>query len=330
MFRQTKWLPLCLLFLLIIAITPIGYAQEDETPPPQFGVSLSPRSFSDDDFTTFFLEATETGQIVSSVGNFTDLADTQTGPYVVTDLAGAFDYVPLVQVHWGPNEEPVIPSAEEQQTYIENAVAFAETYQPLYFGIGVEVNRLWMASPAAFEAFVTFFDEAYTAIKVVAPDTQVFTTFQLENMKGFNGGLFGGENNLANAQWDLIERFPNSDLIGFTTYPGLIYETPDEILGDYYSSLTELIDRPIVITELGWYVDDSIEGWESDEDEQAAFVDRFFTLIEDVPLEFVIWSFLYDQAEAPQPFDRMGLRDMDGTPRPAWDVWEENVNLLSN
>lgn len=36
-------------------------------------------------------------------------------------------------------------------------------------------------------------------------------------MKGLQGGLFGGFNDAAQAQWQLIDRFPKADFIAFTT-----------------------------------------------------------------------------------------------------------------
>jgi hypothetical protein len=133
--------------------------------------------------------------------------------------------------------------------------------------------------------------------------------------------LFGGVNDPAEADWDLLGRFPDADLISFTTYPTLIYQDPAEIPDDYYTEVLEHTDKPVAFTEIGWLGESSIPGWESDAEEQAEFVSRFFDLIEPIEPELVMWSFLFDQAEAPISFATAGLFAASGEARPSWDVW---------
>jgi hypothetical protein len=145
-------------------------------------------------------------------------------------------------------------------------------------------------------------------------------------MKGLQGGLFGGENDPELAHWDLVDRFEAADVVGFTTYPGLIYGHPDEIPPDYYAEVADRVDRPLAITETGWSAGTVAPGWESDEREQAAYVDRLFALTADIELEVALWAFVYDQPGFPVSFDEMSLRRDDGTPRPGWDAWVRHVN----
>ncbi|MFN0152682.1 MAG: hypothetical protein ACKVU1_18420 [bacterium] len=292
---------------------------------PLTGVSLSPRSFTLDGISDFIARAREAGTVVSWAGAWSELDVAGAAPAVVAAIARGEGFVPLVETaFYNPaTERLILPlSPLVRADYKRRAVAYADSAQPRYLALGIEVNLVADVLPADFELFVALFNETYDAIKTVSPSTQVFTIFQLEQMKGLRGGLFGGTNDTTAARWDLLDRFAKSDLVGFTTYPGLIHKNPSEIPADYYAEIASRTTKPIAFTELGWHVSATIPEWESDEAEQAAFVARFADLA--APLgsqtEMVIWSFLYD-AGLPEPFVGMGLRRDDGSARPAWDAW---------
>lgn len=203
----------------------------------------------------------------------------------------------------------------------QKAVAFAQKYKPEYLALGIEVNVLYEKSPEDFEYFAQFFSEAYDAVKAVSPNTKVFTIFQLEKMKGLNGGLFGGVNDPSKAEWVLLGKFQKSDLAAFTTYPGLVYKNPSEIPADYYSEIRTHTSKPIAFTEIGWHSAPSPQGWESSEQEQAEFASAFFSRTKGMGEEFAIWSFLYDQNTI-KPFNSMGLFYANGTQKKAWGIWK--------
>lgn len=288
------------------------------------GLSLSPKSFQQNDFVDFFEKAQQAGSIVSWAGDWNELSNTQSGgPTVVASLATTYSYTPTIEAQFftqstGQLLRPLDGSTK--QKYKDSTVAFAEKYKPKYMALGIEVNMLYEKSPSDFESFVSFFDDVYDAVKSKSPNTKIFTIFQLEKMKGMNGGLFGGKNDPSKAQWQLLEKFPKSDIIAFTTYPGLIYKDPSEIPQNYYTEIKSHTTKLIAFTEIGWHSAQSPAGWESSYQEQAKFVTTFFDLAEDLNKEFVIWSFMYDQNTI-EPFNSMGLRNSDRTARPAWDEW---------
>jgi hypothetical protein len=137
--------------------------------------------------------------------------------------------------------------------------------------LGVEVNLLYESSPTDFQTFVSFFNATRTAIRAASPGTAVFTIFQLEKMKGLDGGLFGGMNDTADAEWGLLSDFGSSDLAGFTTYPGLIYHSASSMPSDYYGEIARHTQKPIAFTEVGWQ-SGSLPGWGNNETSQASFV----------------------------------------------------------
>jgi len=301
------------------------------TPPPAQpsptallkGVSLSPRSFQGADFTSFFAEAKEAGTIVAWAGNWQELGMEKGGPTVVAELSKTYGYTPVIEAQFftqstGTLLRPLDEAA--RQAYTAAAAAFSEKYRPKYLGLGIEVNILYEKSPADFETFVEFFGEVYDAVKGKSPSTKIFPTFQLERMKGLHGGIFGGRNDPAQAQWALLDRFPKADLAAFTTYPGLVFLDPSEIPVDYYAEIRAHTSKPVAFTEIGWHSAASPVGWESSEAEQAEFVARFYALTQGVAPELAIWSFLYDPKTV-EPFNSMGLRRPDGTARPAWEAW---------
>lgn len=321
-----------ILLVEIVAISGCGNKQSIRQPPEAEqpngtlkGVSLSPKSFQAADFTDFFEKTKQTGKVVMWAGDWIELSDKSGGgPTVVAGFALKYDYIPLIEAQFfkqstGTLLRPLDDSSK--QIYESSAAAFADKYKPKYLGLGIEVNTLYEKSPVDFNVFVQLFSKVYDTVKAKSPNTKVFTVFQLEKMKGLNGGLFGGRNDPSKAQWSLLDRFPRSDIIAFTTYPSLIYKTPSGIPVDYYTEIKARTTKPLAFTEIGWHSEASPTGWESSDAEQAEFVVTFFNLTKDLNKELAIWSFMYDQ-DTFEPFKSMGLRRRgNGTAKPAWDKW---------
>ncbi len=313
-----------LFFLLLIT----ACSSQDSSFPIdgiQKGVSISPQSSSPEDFVAFFTKAQETGTVVSWAGDWNELSNIDSGaPAVLIGLSKNYDYTPVLEVQFFQQSEKELlrPFTQENlENYQEITLAFVEKHHPPYLGIGIEVNILYEFSPEDFAGYVQFYDSLYDQIKTISPETKVFPVFQLERMKGLQGGLFGGENSDAHMQWQLLEQFPKADVFGFTTYPGLIYTDPSDIPEDYYLDIKTHTQKEIIFTEIGWTSGSTLEGWESSEEEQALFVERFFALAQESSAQIYIWSFLYDQ-ELEEPFTRLGLIDRQGHEKLAWNSWK--------
>ena len=317
-----------LIGILAIIILISSCSRQDQASPNKEaqtlkGVSLSPKSFASEDFTNFFEKAKQSGSIVSWAGDWNELSNVQNGgPAVVAGLASKYKYTPLIiaQFFTQSSGQLIRPLDDAtKQKYKASAVSFAEKYKPEYLGLGIEVNMLYEKSPDEFEVFVDFYNEVYDAVKAASPKTKVFTIFQLERMKGLNGGLFGGVNDPKKQQWSLLEKF-RSDIIAFTTYPGLVYKNPSEIPQDYYTEIKSHATKPIAFTEIGWHSDAGPKGWESSEKEQSEFIERFFSLTKGMNIRLAVWSFMYDQ-DTIEPFKSMGLIYKDGMEKLAWEKW---------
>ena len=299
-----------------------------EPEAPLRGFSLSPQSYEAEEFTGFFELAAAHGDIVERVA---DIVEWEEAPgaavTVVQGLAAQFGYLPLsvggvFDVDTGELLRPIDDATFDR--YVAAARGFAERHQPPFLGLGVEIDTQWRTHPDEFDRFVELFAAVADAVHTASPETLVFTTFQLERFSGMQGGIFGGSNDPGQAEWELIDRFPDADIIGFTTYPGLVFASPDDIPEDYYRRLGGLTGgRPIAFTEMGWQAGGSFGPYSGTPESQDRFVERFGELTEGVDVAFFVWSFLFDQA-VPAPFDTMGLIAADGTPRPAWERWSES------
>lgn len=285
------------------------------------GITLTPKSFQSKDFTDFF-EKSKQFEIVAWAGDWSELSNEKSAPYVLAELSKQYNYIPLIEPQFFiQSTGKLLLSLDEEtkQLYKTSLLNFVKKYKPKYIGIGIEINILYEKSPEDFTAFTDLYNEIYKEIKQISPDTKVFTIFQLEKMKGLNGGLFGSKNNEANAEWPLMEKF-SSDLAVFTTYPGLIYKTPAEIPANYYEEIKSKTNKPIAFTEIGWPSDSKVPGWESSEQEQLEFTKTFSTLTKNLNIEFEIWSFMYDQNTI-EPFNTMGLFSSQGKEKEAWNSW---------
>lgn len=290
----------------------------------QKGFSLSPKSFQAGDFQEFFARADDAGAgIITWAGDWAELGKEDSAPFVVAELAKQKGFTPIIILQFfeqksGKEIRPL--DAETKALYKTLALDYAKKYNPDYIGLGLEVNILYETSPQEFENFASFYNELYAEIKKASPGTKVFTVFQLEKMKGLHGGLFSGVNDAAKAEWLLLDKF-SLDLAVFTTYPSIIYGNPSELPADYYSDISKRTSKKIAFAEIGWPSDSQISGFESDEAEQATFVQRFFPLSEGAEPEFLVWSFLYDQ-DVQAPFNSAGLMKGDGSAKEAYAGWK--------
>ncbi|HLC65425.1 MAG TPA: hypothetical protein VJI46_04865 [Candidatus Nanoarchaeia archaeon] len=204
-----------------------------------------------------------------------------------------------------------------------------------YLAIGNEVNTLYEQFPNQFDNFVSAYKEVYQSVKAEFPNVKVFTTFQLEAMKG-KGYLTG---KAREEEWFLLSKFGDSlDIAGFTTYSYFDYTDPDKIPSDYYGEIKQYTNKPVAFTEIGWPARSrwggklsklNEQGFTGSEKEQVDFLNRFLDTTKSLDLEFVNWIFINDivawkDGEEPKQFplfDSIGLKYHDGTAKEAWNEW---------
>ena len=288
------------------------------------GVGLSPRSAQPYDIIDFFKTARGAGNTLVWAGDWKEFEYARGFPTLLAEQCYLNGLTAVIEVTtFSQSGGKLLRNMDEktQQKYVAGAADFASKYQPRYLGLGVDSDALYARSPADFDKFVKLFDLTRDAVKAVSPATKIFTTFQLEKMKGLNGGRYGGSNDTSKNLWFLMDKFPGADLIAFNTYPGMIYNSPSEIPTDYFSSVKAHTHKPLAISGTGWQSAAGAAGGEGSEAQQAEYSQVFFTLSRDLNFEFTAWSYLYDPTALAEPFNSMGLLRSDGTPRPAWYAW---------
>jgi len=290
-----------------------------------WGVGFTPRSAQPNDIIAFFKTARGAGNAMVWAGDWKELEYARGFPTLLVEQCYINNLTVVIEVTaFNQSGGKLLRNLDEKtlQKYVAGAADFASKYRPRYLGLGVDTDALYTRSPADFDKFVKLFDRTCDAVKAVSPGTKILTVFQLEKMKGLNGGLYGETNDLSNDLWFLLDKFPRADLIAFNTYPGMIYKTPFEIPADYFRGIKDHTSKQLAINGTGWQSAEGTSGWPGSEALQAEYVQAFLWRTRDLNFEFTAWSYLYDPTTLPEPFNSMGLLRGDGTPRWAWYGWQ--------
>ncbi|VVB79843.1 Uncharacterised protein [uncultured archaeon] len=297
MSKKSLWILIPLVIIAIfIALVIIGTLTKEKSPSRvgnnqqqisgdlTKGVSLSPISFSGNDFTNFFTKAKEVGGLISWAGNWEELKNKNSAPYVLSSLSEQYKFKPVIITS--------IPDSYSED-YKSTIVNFVKENKPEYLAVGNEINNNYK------ESYPMTFSKIYEEIKKVSPETKVFTIFQLEKMKQSDN-------------WDILDDFPQANLIAFTTYPEIIYQETSQIPDNYYSEIQTHTGKKIAFTEVGW---------SRKENQQVEFIQKFSEKVSPTNPEFRIWPFLYDQ-NIQAPFNIMGLLEKNQETSPAFEAWK--------
>jgi hypothetical protein len=211
------------------------------------------------------------------------------------------------------------------------------TFHPYYIGLASEINTYMDAFPEDAANFISLYNQLYGLIKAEAPDTQVFVTFQWDDLNNMWAQPEEGNRRKFDVNWEQIEAFePNLDLWVISSYPYFVF--PDAIFpADYYSRLLARTTKPVAIAE-GGYSSRDIGGVKATPENQVTYLS---TIHDQLGARLAFWVYLilndfdmesYTKALKDQGvsdndvntlsmFQTIGLRDADGTPKPALDVW---------
>jgi len=206
-----------------------------------------------------------------------------------------------IQIDWS--------SAKDREAYKKLALDICKIYGAEYLALAIENNFHYKYRPQDYDIWVEAYKEIYDQIKQEYPNTKVFVTFQYEMTKGLGRRYWGDYP----SQWEIIEKFGDKlDLVVFTSYPEIEYDSIDQMPEDYYSEIAQHTEKKVAFTELGWQNGD------------GRFIAKFLDMTKDLDLDFVMWIFMHDtKLIENNPFPGVGLREYDGTPKGAWYAWKE-------
>jgi hypothetical protein len=211
-------------------------------------------------------------------------------------------------------------------------------FEPRYLGLASEINTYMDAHPEDAPNFVSLYTEAYRIIKDLSPATQVFVTFQWDDLRNMiSEAAEGRKPNHIN--WEQVEGFePNLDLWAISSYPYFVFGGDTPIPSDYYTPLLNRTDKPLAVAE-GGFSTGSIGAVTLDYDDQIGYLEAIHEQLGG-RLSFWVYLLLYDldmdalekqwkrlgldpdDFGALSLFADIGLEHGPGSPKPALGVWD--------
>ena len=218
------------------------------------------------------------------------------------------------------------------------AIRMAGDLQPRYLGLASEINTYADAQPADFKNFVSLYRETYAAIKTVSPKTQVFVTFQwddLNNVIPFDSA----DGEPFQPKWEQIEIFePQLDIWAISSYPFVAFESAVEIPADYYTPLLARTNKSLAVAEGGMNSRPigQFSGTPQDQSDYLSAIHHqigarlhfwIYLVLDDINGEayrdFLAQNGMETNVDTILWFAAVGLREMDGTPKPALKIWDQ-------
>ena len=212
-------------------------------------------------------------------------------------------------------------------------------FEPQYLGLASEINTYMDAHPNDVHNFVSLYKEVYDKIKVEAPGTQIFVTFQWDDLNNMFAPAAEGRP-AGQTNWDQIDVFePDLDLWVISSYPYFAFPSGEGISADYYTPLLARTEKPLAVAEGGWTTEPlgggAIQG---DETGQVDYLQALHDQLGD-RMRFWVYLILSDfnmdsfgeimraegraesDIEGLGTFSAVGLTHFDGTPKPALALW---------
>jgi len=210
-------------------------------------------------------------------------------------------------------------------------------FHPPYLGLASEINTYADAFPEDFPNYVGLYQSIYDAVKAEAPNTQIFVTFQWEDLNNVISVVAEGRT-AYETNWETVEAFePRLDVWAISSYPFVAYQSAAEIPADYYTPLLARTSKPLAVAE-GGYTSRPVGPYPGTPEDQQGYLNaihaqigprmRFwiYLLLSDFNLESYA-RMMRDQGQGQEVnslgmFACVGLTEFDGTPKLALDLWD--------
>ena len=227
-----------------------------------------------------------------------------------------------------------------RSAYKNYALWVVRTFHPRYLGLASEINTYMDAHPDDAPNFISLYNEIYALVKAEAPETQVFVTFQWDDLNNMFPQPEEGNRERMKPNWEQIEAFePNLDIWAISTYPYFIFGTQSEIPPDYYAPLLTRTNKPVAVAE-GGFSSVAFNTVQGSPEGQVAYLNAIHsqlgarlvfwvnTLLSDFNLDSYAKQMKKDgrdpqDAQTLGAFGYIGLQNADGSPKSALEVWDE-------
>jgi hypothetical protein len=221
--------------------------------------------------------------------------------------------------------------------YTNFTLRIVREFHPRYLGLASEINTYQDTHPDDFQNFLSLYNSVYDQVKAEAPNTQIFVTFQWEELNNLMPSVAHGKANTIN--WDEIEQFePKLDVWAISSYPFVIYKSGADIPADYYSPLLARTTKPLAVAE-GGFTSAPVGQASGTPQDQVDYVTAIHSQIGGPRLAFWIYLLINDfnldsyarimkqkgqnaDINTLGMFASVGLTTSDRTPKPALQVWD--------
>lgn len=234
--------------------------------------------------------------------------------------------------------EASFANPDARAAFTNFALWIVREFQPRYLGLASEINTYADAHPDDFPNYLSLYHEVYTLVKAESPETQLFVSFQWEDLNNLFPTTAEGRAAYA-TNWDQVEAFePELDVWVISSYPFFAFPSGADIPGDYYSPLPARTTKPLAVAE-GGYTSRPVGPLPGAPQDQVDYLNAIHTQLGE---RLAFWVYLllddfnpdsYAQAMSQQGqdagdietlgfFASVGLRESDGTPKPALETWD--------
>jgi hypothetical protein len=222
--------------------------------------------------------------------------------------------------------------------YTNFTLRIVREFHPRYLGLASEINTYADTHPEDFPNFLSLYNSVYDQVKAEAPGTQVFVTFQWEELNNLIPQVAKGRTP-HQIDWNLVEVFePRLDVWAISSYPFIVYKSGAGIPTDYYTPLLAQTSKPLAVAEGGYSSAPVVPVLGTPQD-QVDYLNAIYSQIGGGRLAFWIYLLINDfnldsYAKIMNPrgqgadvntlgmFASVGLTKSDRTPKPGLAVWD--------
>jgi hypothetical protein len=222
--------------------------------------------------------------------------------------------------------------------YTNFTLRIVREFHPRYLGLASEINTYADTHPEDFPNFLSLYDSVYDQVKAEAPQTQVFVTFQWEELNNLIPQVANGRTP-RQINWSQVEIFePKLDVWAISSYPFIVYKNGADIPANYYSALLTRTSKPLAVAE-GGFTSAPVGAASGTPLDQVDYLKAIRSQLGRDRLAFWIYLIINDfnldsyakimkqkgqggDVNTLGMFASVGLTKSDRTPKPALAVWD--------